>query len=123
MNSDWIDDEGFRANVGIILTDDRGKLMIAGRVGSKGWQFPQGGMLRGEVEPTYTPRQPLDVLAQQIVAMAGNEELEVDALFALVRQAWPYRELADEQFLSVVRMLADGYATRRGRHGAMVFYS
>ena len=48
MNSDWIDDEGFRANVGIILTDDRGKLMIAGRVGAKGWQFPQGGMLRGE---------------------------------------------------------------------------
>ena len=48
MNSDWIDDEGFRANVGIILTDDHGKLMIAGRVGSKGWQFPQGGMLRGE---------------------------------------------------------------------------
>ena len=27
MNSDWIDDEGFRANVGIILIDDRGKLM------------------------------------------------------------------------------------------------
>ncbi len=48
MNSDWIDDEGFRANVGIILTDDRGKLMIAGRAGSKGWQFPQGGMLLGE---------------------------------------------------------------------------
>jgi putative (di)nucleoside polyphosphate hydrolase len=48
MNSDWIDDEGFRANVGIILTDDRGQLMIAGRVGAKGWQFPQGGMLRGE---------------------------------------------------------------------------
>ena len=48
MNSDWIDDEGFRANVGIILTDDRGKLMIAGRVGSKGWQFPQGGLVHGE---------------------------------------------------------------------------
>jgi len=48
MNSDWIDDEGFRANVGIILTDHRGKLMIGGRIGSKGWQFPQGGMLRGE---------------------------------------------------------------------------
>jgi hypothetical protein len=31
MNSDWIDDEGFRANVGIILTDDRGKLMLAER--------------------------------------------------------------------------------------------
>jgi putative (di)nucleoside polyphosphate hydrolase len=48
MNSDWIDDEGFRANVGIILTNDHGKLMLAGRVGSKGWQFPQGGMLLGE---------------------------------------------------------------------------
>ena len=48
MNSDWIDDEGFRANVGIILIDDRGKLMLAGRAGSKGWQFPQGGMLLGE---------------------------------------------------------------------------
>ena len=48
MSNDWIDAEGFRANVGIILTDDRGKLMLAGRVGSKGWQFPQGGMLRGE---------------------------------------------------------------------------
>ncbi|MCK5326057.1 MAG: RNA pyrophosphohydrolase [Woeseiaceae bacterium] len=48
MNSDWIDDEGFRANVGIILTNDLGKLMLAGRVGNKGWQFPQGGMLLDE---------------------------------------------------------------------------
>ena len=48
MNSDWIDDEGFRANVGIILTNDHGKLMLAGRVGNKGWQFPQGGMKLGE---------------------------------------------------------------------------
>jgi len=48
MNSDWIDDDGFRANVGIILTNDLGKLMLAGRVGSKGWQFPQGGMLLDE---------------------------------------------------------------------------
>ena len=48
MNSDWIDDEGFRANVGIILADDRGRLMLAGRVGRKGWQFPQGGILVGE---------------------------------------------------------------------------
>ena len=44
MSNDWIDDEGFRANVGIILTNDSGKLMLGGRVGAKGWQFPQGGM-------------------------------------------------------------------------------
>jgi putative (di)nucleoside polyphosphate hydrolase len=48
MNNDHIDAEGFRANVGIILSNDDGRLLLAGRVGSKGWQFPQGGMLQGE---------------------------------------------------------------------------
>ena len=48
MGDDWIDEEGFRANVGIILTNNDGQLMLAGRIGSKGWQFPQGGMLIGE---------------------------------------------------------------------------
>ena len=48
MGNDWIDEEGFRANVGIILTNNAGQLMLAGRIGSKGWQFPQGGMLIGE---------------------------------------------------------------------------
>ena len=48
MSNDWIDAEGFRANVGIILADSDGKLMLAGRTGSKGWQFPQGGVLVGE---------------------------------------------------------------------------
>ena len=48
MSNDWIDAEGFRANVGIILANSDGKLMLAGRVGSKGWQFPQGGVLVGE---------------------------------------------------------------------------
>ena len=48
MSSDSIDSEGFRANVGIILANDAGKLLLAGRIGSKGWQFPQGGMLASE---------------------------------------------------------------------------
>ncbi len=48
MSNDWIDAEGFRANVGIILTNGDGKLLLGGRAGSKGWQFPQGGMLVGE---------------------------------------------------------------------------
>ncbi len=48
MSNDWIDEEGFRANVGIILANDDGKLMLGGRVGARGWQFPQGGMLRDE---------------------------------------------------------------------------
>ncbi len=48
MSNDWIDAEGFRANVGIILINGDGKLLLGGRAGSKGWQFPQGGMLVGE---------------------------------------------------------------------------
>jgi putative (di)nucleoside polyphosphate hydrolase len=51
MASDWIDAEGFRANVGIILTNGEGELLLAGRAGRagrKGWQFPQGGMRVGE---------------------------------------------------------------------------
>ena len=48
MSNDHIDSEGFRANVGIILSNEEGKLLLAGRIGSKGWQFPQGGMQKGE---------------------------------------------------------------------------
>jgi len=44
MSSDCIDSEGYRANVGIILANEASKLLLAGRAGSKGWQFPQGGM-------------------------------------------------------------------------------
>lgn len=48
MSSDCIDKEGFRANVGIILANDAGKLLLAGRVGNRGWQFPQGGLQADE---------------------------------------------------------------------------
>ena len=48
MSTDSIDADGYRANVGIILANDDGKLLLAGRVGSKGWQFPQGGISDGE---------------------------------------------------------------------------
>ena len=41
---DFIDEQGFRANVGIILTDGDGRVLIAGRRGRGGWQFPQGGI-------------------------------------------------------------------------------
>ncbi len=41
---DFIDEQGFRANVGIILTDGHGHVLIAGRRNRGGWQFPQGGI-------------------------------------------------------------------------------
>ena len=46
--SDLIDSEGFRANVGIIVSDDKRALLLGGRVGQSGWQFPQGGILESE---------------------------------------------------------------------------
>jgi putative (di)nucleoside polyphosphate hydrolase len=46
--SDVIDRDGFRANVGIVLMGDDGKLFLGRRPGGRGWQFPQGGMRRGE---------------------------------------------------------------------------
>jgi putative (di)nucleoside polyphosphate hydrolase len=45
---DCIDADGFRANVGIILTNATGSVFWAGRAGRPGWQFPQGGILPGE---------------------------------------------------------------------------
>src|SRR5690606_28245038 len=46
--TDIIDSEGFRANVGIILMRDEGKVFLGRRTGGRGWQFPQGGIRLGE---------------------------------------------------------------------------
>jgi putative (di)nucleoside polyphosphate hydrolase len=45
---DYIDRDGFRANVGIVLTRGSGEVFLGGRLGGRGWQFPQGGVNRGE---------------------------------------------------------------------------
>jgi putative (di)nucleoside polyphosphate hydrolase len=47
--TDYIDKDGFRANVGIVLTRGPGEVFLGGRVGGRGWQFPQGGVHRGEL--------------------------------------------------------------------------
>ena len=67
------------------------------------------GMLEGDVEPTATPRNPLDVLAQQIVAMVGVETWSATALFDLVRQAYAYQELPRPAFDGVLEMLSGAY--------------
>lgn len=43
-----IDRDGFRPNVGIIISNDRGQLLLARRIGQNAWQFPQGGINAGE---------------------------------------------------------------------------
>ena len=47
-DADYIDAEGYRANVGIVLMNDDRQVFIGGRVNAKGWQFPQGGIRQGE---------------------------------------------------------------------------
>ena len=73
---------------------------------------------RGELDRIQIPEAPLDVLAQQIVAACAAEEWREDDLFAMVCRAYPYRNLARSEFESVVAMLAEGIAARRGRYGA-----
>ncbi|MBN2390051.1 MAG: hypothetical protein JXR84_04985, partial [Anaerolineae bacterium] len=74
-----------------------------------------GGMLRGAVEPTYTPRHPLDVLAQQIVAMVSVQTWDADELFALVRQAYAYTDLTARAFQTTLEMLAGRYPSQAYR--------
>jgi len=67
------------------------------------------GMLEGRIESTTVPRKPLDVLAQQIVAMCAMDEWRVDDLAAVVRRAYPYSELGPRSFESVLDMLSGRY--------------
>ncbi len=76
----------------------------------------------GELDLIRVPEKPLDVLAQQIVAEVAAQEWDEDALFAFLRGAYPYRDLAREEFDDVVAMLAAGYTTRRGRRAALVHH-
>lgn len=67
------------------------------------------GMIEGDVEPVRIPHDPLDVLAQQIVAMAAVDEWRVDELFALARRAYPFRSLSRSHFDGVLAMLSGKY--------------
>src|SRR5216117_3183929 len=76
----------------------------------------------GRLDRLIIPERPLDILAQQIVAMAACEEWDEDRLYDVVRGAHPYRGLSRQDFDAVVHMLAEGFTTRRGRRGAYVHY-
>ena len=75
---------------------------------------------RGELDQLAIPEAPRDVLAQQIVAEVACGETSEENLYALVRRAYPYRNLARDVFNDVLQMLANGYTTRRGRHSAYI---
>ncbi|MGZ8843845.1 MAG: DEAD/DEAH box helicase, partial [Pyrinomonadaceae bacterium] len=73
---------------------------------------------RGELDQLEIPEQPLDILAQQIVAAVAPEEWTEDALFEMVRSAYPFRNLSRQTFDEVIKMLSEGFTTRRGRRSA-----
>src|SRR5216117_2728612 len=77
---------------------------------------------RGELDRLLIPEKPLDVLAQQIVAATSTVDWDENAFFELVRSAWPYRNLTREEFDSVVKMVAEGFSTKRGRRAALIHH-
>ncbi|MFN2464859.1 MAG: DEAD/DEAH box helicase [Candidatus Dormibacteria bacterium] len=86
---------------GVIFPKHRGDLLEAAAVVE--------GMLNNQIEKTRVPRNPLDVLAQQVVAMCALDEWPLDAMLALVRRAYPYSELTPRAFNAVLDMLAGRY--------------
>ena len=97
---------------------------------------------QGDLDRLVIPESPLDVLAQQVVAacaagrnpvgasasgdagatapVSADDGWDEDAMFALARRAYPYRNLKRETFDSILEMLSEGIAARRGRYGAYI---
>ena len=89
------------ASRGVIVPKFRGDLVACAAV--------TRAMHEGRVESSRYPRNPLDVLAQQIVATVANEDWDVDGLFGLLRRAAPFAELSRSVFEGVLDMLSGRY--------------
>ena len=76
----------------------------------------------GELDRLLIPECPMDVLAQQIVAICASETWEEDELFRLVTAAYPYRDLPRFEFDRVLEMLSEGIAGRKVRHGKFLHH-
>jgi ATP-dependent Lhr-like helicase len=77
---------------------------------------------RGELDHLKIPENALDVLAQQITAEVAAREWPEEDLFTMMRGAYPYRNLKREEFDECVKMLAEGFSTRRGRRAALLHH-
>ncbi len=88
-------------SAGVIMPKFRGDLVACATVAR--------AMHKGQVESTRYPRNPLDVLAQQIVAMTAIDEWAVDALYDTVRGAAPFGMLNRDAFNGVLDMLSGKY--------------
>jgi ATP-dependent Lhr-like helicase len=77
---------------------------------------------QGDLDRIQIPVAPLDILAQQIVAMCSCEDWDEDALFDCVRRAYPYGNLRRDEYDRILEMLSQGIAAKRGRYGAYLFH-
>lgn len=81
-------------------------------------------MYRAELDRLYVPESPLDILAQQIVAMCAaqpeDEAWNEADLLRVIRRAFPYRNLTDQDFEAILKMLSEGIVSSRGRYGAYI---
>jgi ATP-dependent Lhr-like helicase len=75
----------------------------------------------GDLDQLIMPEQPLDVLSQQIVATSATSDWDEANFFQFIKRAFPYHNLSQENFNSVLQMLSDGVAGTRGRYGAYLF--
>jgi ATP-dependent Lhr-like helicase len=73
---------------------------------------------QGDLDRIIIPDSPMDILAQQIVAMCAAEDWTEDALYESVRRAYPYRNLERKSFDEIVEMLSEGIASQRGRYAS-----
>lgn len=76
----------------------------------------------GLLDELIIPEKPLDILAQQIVAMCATQDWELKKLYQLIIKAYPYQDLTYEEFKQVILMLTSGMNGSRGRYGAYLFY-
>jgi ATP-dependent Lhr-like helicase len=81
-----------------------------------------GAVRAGRLDAITPPHQPLDILAQQVVAEVAAQEWRTDDLYALVRRAAPYRDLPREKFDEVIELAAKGVETGRGPRGRYVHH-
>jgi ATP-dependent Lhr-like helicase len=75
-------------------------------------------MRTGELDRLEIPDAPIDVLMQQIVAACGAEPWHEDALYNVLRRAYPYRDLTREHFDELLHLLHEGIESSRGRYGS-----
>jgi ATP-dependent Lhr-like helicase len=88
-------------STGVIIPKYRGDLLASAAITE--------GMFAGAVEPLRFPRNPLDIVAQQIVAMTAMDDWGVDDLERVIRQAAPFAELPRSAFEGVLDMLSGRY--------------